>query len=364
MLNKLVVENLRHRPVRTALTVLAIGLQVTMILTLVGLSRGMVQASVNRTRGIGADIMVRPAGSALIGLSSAPMSEKYLAVIEKLPHVAVATGTVIHAVGGLDTITGIDYEKFVEMSGGVRFLEGGPFRSEREVIIDDYYSRQRNLHPGDTTSLSNVEWKVAGVMESGKLARVFVPIRVLQDLTANTGKLSVIYVKADDPKNVPGLLEALKKKFPDNPIYSMEEFLSQLTVNNIPGLNAFITVIVALSVIFGFLVVFLAMYTAVLERTREIGILKALGATPGYVLNILVRETVVLALVGTFAGILFTFGTRAVIVNRYPASLTQVIVPDWWPIALAIALAAAVAGTAYPGIKAARQDAIEALAYE
>ena len=65
-----------------------------------------------------------------------------------------------------------------------------------------------------------------------------------------------------------------------------------------------------MSVIVGFLVVLLTMYTAVLERTREIGILKALGASPGYVLGILMREAILLAVFGTIAGILMTYGTQ------------------------------------------------------
>jgi putative ABC transport system permease protein len=106
------------------------------------------------------------------------------------------------------------------------------------------------------------------------------------------------------------------------------------------------------------------MYTAVIERTREIGILKALGAKPMTVLGILVREAFVLALIGWAIGIAFTYAARGVIMNTIPASLPVVNVPDWWPIAAAIALAGALLGAMYPGWKAARQDAIEALAYE
>jgi putative ABC transport system permease protein len=113
----------------------------------------------------------------------------------------------------------------------------------------------------------------------------------------------------------------------------------------------------------GFLVVFLSMYTAVLERTREIGILKALGASPGYVLGILLRETALLAVAGSITGILMTYGTQWLI-NTFVSEMRQQIVPDWWPIAALIAITGAMLGAAYPGLKAARQDAIEALAYD
>src|ERR1035438_5547540 len=74
----------------------------------------------------------------------------------------------------------------------------------------------------------------------------------------------------------------------------------------------FTKVVIGIAVVVGFLVVFLSMYTAVLERTREIGILKALGASPGYVLGILLRETVLLAVIGSIAGILMTYGVEMV----------------------------------------------------
>ncbi len=364
MVNKLVLENLKHRPVRTALSVVAIGVEVTMMLTLVGLSRGMLADVARRARGVGADIVVRPPGTSLIGLSSAPMSEKMVDFLLRQPHVTHAVGSMTHPLSGVTTITGVKLEEFERLSGGFKYLEGGPIRGPGQIIVDRYYAQQNHLRAGSTLRLLNRDWRVAAVVEEGKLARLVIPLEVLQDLTANTGKISQVWVKLDDPANVPAVIAALKAQLKDYPIYSMEELTSLISVSNVPGLKAFIGVIVALAVVVGFLVVFLAMYTAVLERTREIGILKALGASPGYVLNILFRETLLLALAGTLLGILFSYLTRWLIMSWAPASLTQMIVPDWWGLAGLIALAGALLGATYPGWRAARQDPIEALAYE
>jgi putative ABC transport system permease protein len=364
LVNKLVLENLKHRPLRTLLTVLAIGLQVTLVLTVVGLTRGMIEASATRTRGVGADILVRPPGSSVLGLSSAPMSEKMIDFLQKQPHVTMAQGVVVHGIGGLDSMTGIDIDAFNKMSGGLDFVSGGPFETKDDILIDTTYARQKNLRAGDKINLANHEWTVRGIVGSGKLAKIFVQKDVLQELTANEGKISMVYVKVDDPKSIPAVIEQLKSKLEGYPVYSLEEFLSYIQPENIPGLAPFIATLVGLSVIFGFLVTFLAMYTAVLERTRDIGILKALGATSSFILGLLVRETVLLAVIGSVIGIIFAFVARWLITTLVPASLPVIIVTDWWWRAALIAVAGAVLGAVYPGTKAAKQDTIEALAYE
>jgi putative ABC transport system permease protein len=175
----------------------------------------------------------------------------------------------------------------------------------------------------------------------------------------------VIYLKLDNPANTHQAIDYLKAHgMGDYKIDSMEELTSQYSVNNVPMVREFIAVVIALGLIVGFLVVFLSMYTAVLERTREIGVLKALGASPAMILNILLRETTVLALLGSASGIIFTYGTRWLIMTFATGSLIQAIVPDWWLIATGLALLGALLGAAWPGLKAARQDAIEALSYD
>lgn len=145
LLNRLVLENLRQRPVRTCLSVLAIGVEVTMILTLVGISYGTLDETARRARGVGADILVRPPASSIISLSSSPMSEKLVPFLMKQPHVTFATGTMGQPLGGFDVLTGIDLAQFNRLSGGFRFIRGGPFGSDDDVIVDEYYAREKKL---------------------------------------------------------------------------------------------------------------------------------------------------------------------------------------------------------------------------
>jgi putative ABC transport system permease protein len=364
---RLVLENLKHKPMRSLLSVFLIAVPVTLILCLVGLSRGMLADSARRARGIGADIIVRPPKTSVLTLSGAPLSEKLVEAIQRQPHVALALGMIVHPVSSVSFVSGIDLARFNQMSGGFKYLEGGSFQGPDDIIVDEYYAQQHKLHAGDqVTDVLNHRWRVSGVAEGGKLARLAVPIGTLQDLTGNTGKVSQIFVKADRPANIPAVLAELKTLLPDYNIYTMEEFTSLLTVENVQGgaLSTFIDVMIGIGVVIGFAVVLLSMYMAVLQRTREIGILKALGASRWFILKIVLAEAVVMGLAGTVVGIGLSFAARALIQLLYPASLTQAITPDWWPKVCAISLAGVLLGALYPGLSAAAQDPIEALAYE
>src|SRR5260370_20777123 len=212
--------------------------------------------------------------------------------------------------------------------------------------------------------MMNHDWRLVGILESGKLARVCVKLKVLQELTGNPGHLSQIFIKVDDPKKAQAVVDQLRAKYPGYQIYTMEEFTSMLSISNVGMLKSFIAVVIGVAVVVGFIVVFMAMYTAVLERTREIGILKAVGSSSALILNILFRETLLLALLGSVLGIALTYGTQWMMQHVVSGSLVQETVYGWWPISTGIAVGGGLLGAVVPGVKAVQQDVTEALSYE
>jgi putative ABC transport system permease protein len=132
----------------------------------------------------------------------------------------------------------------------------------------------------------------------------------------------------------------------------------------VPALKEFVWVVISIGVVIGFAVVCLSMYMAVLQRTREIGILKSLGGSDGFILRIVLAEALMLGVCGSALGIVLSYGARWLIHALVPASMQMVIAYDWWPIATGITLAGTALGALYPATAAARRDAIEALAYE
>lgn len=363
---RLVWENVKFRPIRTLLSVLLIAIPVMLILTLVGLSTGFFEDSARRAKGVGADILFRPPGTSLLGsLGTAPIPEKMVDKLATEPHVVATTGVAMHLLGGgFDSITGIDPASFSRLSGPFVFLEGHGLENPGDILFDQDYANQRKVHASQTVNILNQNWTVAGIVEPGKLAHLFVLLPKLQDLISEPGKVSQIYIKLDNPANTRLVMDQLKAKYQDYPVYSMADILSYYQVSNIPLLQGFIDAVLGMGMFFGFFVVALSMYMAVLQRTREIGILKSLGASKGFVMGLILSEAFALGLGGTIVGIALSFVTRWVMHLIMPASLPQAIVVDWWPKAGAIAMGAALLGALYPAMIAVRQDPIEALAYE
>jgi putative ABC transport system permease protein len=136
-----------------------------------------------------------------------------------------------------------------------------------------------------------------------------------------------------------------------------------MTSTNIPALGPFINAMIALAVAIGLLVIFLSMYTAVIERTRDIGVLKSLGAGRRFIVRAVLSESATVCLLGIAAGIALSYGARSVFLWRYPT--LSILITPWWILrAAGIALVGAVLGASYPAWMATRKDAVEALAYD
>jgi putative ABC transport system permease protein len=367
-MNKMVISNLVHRPIRSLISIVAIAVEVTLILVIVGLSMGILNDAKTRQAGIGADLMVKPPGSSVIGnLSSAPVSIRVADVIRRVEHVQAVAPVItqFNTSGAVEILYGIDIESFQSVGSPFQFIQGGPFAGPDDIIIDEFVAGSKNIKVGDTMEVLNHPFRVSGVVANGKGARKFMPIKSVQALLGAENKASIFYVKLDDPKftdAVTGRIKALPGMSTYG-VQSMKEWLSLMTPDNIPGFSAFISVVIGVAVCIGFIVIFQSMYTAVMERTREIGILKSMGASKAYVVRLILRETLVLALAGIIVGILFSLAAKAGIVNRFPT--VRVIVETEWIIkATLIALAGAVLGAIYPAYRAAQKDPIDALAYE
>jgi len=366
MMGHLVVRNLFHRPMRTIIGVVAIAVEVALVILIVGLTSGILRETAKRIEGIGADIMVQaPAAQILIGFSGSPMPIKIADKIAELKYVQSVSPALLqfNSSGGVDVVYGIDRDTFREVSGGFVFQAGHDMQGPDDLIVDDWAAKAKKLKVGDTFNLFNHDWNVAAIVEHGKGARLFVPITTLQDLVGARDKASIFLVKCTHPVHTDDVMAEIKELLPNHPVRPLKDFMTLMTSTNIPGLQTFINAMIALAVSIGLLVIFLTMYTTVLERTRDIGVLKSLGASKILIVRALLAETSLLCLLGIAAGVGLSYLVRAGFLALFP-TLSILITTDWILRAALIALVGAVFGASYPAWVASRKDPVEALTYD
>jgi len=260
-------------------------------------------------------------------------------------------------------IYGIDLPSFNQVTGGFVYHSGGPFANPYDVLVDDWYAKANHVKVGQTVSLLNHEFHVAGIVEHGKGSRIFIPLETAEDLSGARDKASIFFVKCTDPAYTSQVAAAIHQLLPTHQITSVKEYMSLMTSNNIPGFDAFVNAMIAIALGIGFLVIFLSMYTTITERTREIGILKSLGASKGYIINIILREATLLALIGIGLGWLGAILGRKAFLGTFP-TLSIDLTVGWALRAALLALAGSVLGAFYPSLRAAQLDPVDALAYE
>ena len=355
--------SIRARPMRSSLSVIAIAIQVILVLMIVGLTSGVVSEWGKRVEGVGADILVRPPNSSMFfAFSSAVMPESLGDQIGSVNSVdEVAPVVILTEPKSLVMVYGIDYARFNALSRGFLFRDGHSFQGPDEVIADDVIAQTRHLKVGTRVALLDHVFTVSGVVAHGKGARFFIPIRTAQEISGAEKRVSMFYVRSKGDTDA--TRAQLAKSFPEYSFRSLAEYVSLMNSSNLPQLRPFTRTMVALGIVISFIVVLLNMHTMVMERTREIGILKALGFSRFDIVRMLLTETLILTVFGAGLGIGLTFLTQFVLKETKP-DLPVLITTPWIFAAIILALAGAAAGALYPAFRAATYDPVVALAYE
>jgi len=168
-------------------------------------------------------------------------------------------------------------------------------------------------------------------------------------------------VKVRNPNEQLEVANRINAKLPGNKIQFTRDLFTSIE-KNIPYLGIFLRVLVGLAAVVSALVVMLAMYTTITERTREIGILKALGASRRYIVFIIESEAILISAVGLVAGFVLSFAAGYLIHQFY--GLFFEFTWGWAVTAAAIGILGGAFGALYPALRASNLDAVSALAYE
>ncbi|HZE72224.1 MAG TPA: lysylphosphatidylglycerol synthase domain-containing protein [Pyrinomonadaceae bacterium] len=366
LMDSLVLSNIAHRPARTAVSVLGTAVGVLLIVFTVGLAHGVLHERGRRESNIGAEIMIRASGSLGFGGSSPfvlPVSRA--AEIARIEGVRAATplGQAIDksdAGFGSRLIDGINFPEYAALTG-FRIREGRAPTSGDEAIVDPVWKQQRQATVGSTVQMFERPFRIVGVYEPPGGGRIKIPLSTMQEQEGGEGRASAILVACLDPSKQEEVAARIESQFSDQQIIFTRD-LPELYASGVPALNVFIKVVVGVAAAISMLVILLAMYTTVTERTRQIGILKALGMSKPAIAWVIEQEAIIVSLLGVTAGVVLTFAARFAVMRV--TSLTIEVEPRWILVALLVGLVGGSIGALYPALRAAKQDAVEALSYE
>ncbi len=367
-MNSLVASNLGHHPGRTAASIIGVAVGVILVVLTVGMVRGTLRDRGQRDANIGVEIMLRQGGQG-ISLTSADMTiavadvEAVLAV----PGVAMATpvGQNLEMGGssgiGIRQVDGIEFESFAAASN-LRIVQGQPLPSSGDfAIIDFNESINREINVGDKLKWQGRDLTVTGIYEPEAGGRVKVPLQTMQEALGAQDKCSMIFVKCRNASEQEAVAERILEKFPDSQVLFTRD-LPQLFATGFSGFNVFLNVVKGLATVISLLVILLTMYTTVAERTRQIGILKSLGASKFWIAWVFEKEALLISLLGVIGGLAIAAIARYFLVNGLGWKID--LEADSILYASIAGLVSGLLGALYPALRAASQDPVEALSYE
>jgi putative ABC transport system permease protein len=362
--DNLVISNIRQRPLRSAISVLGVALGVTLVMLFTGLSRGMSDDLQKRSSNVRAEIIFTRPGSFQGTSTTANLSTKYVDMLKKVDGVDSAVPVIRHfyasGVWGVDQVEGVDWDSFAQMSN-VRLVQGRAPQAFNEIVIDE--TKASRNHPiGSSVKLyGEKDFKVVGIYAPESGARAKLSLAAMQDFLEAPGKCSYILVKCKNPADQVAVAQRINEQIKGNKVQLTADFFPSIE-NSVPGLAIFLRVLVGLAAVVSALVVMLAMHTTITERTREIGILKAMGASRGYIISEIEREALAISLMGLVVG--FALAALAGL-GIHKATGLIFEFGGWWALTAAlIGLAGGALGALYPAARAANLDPVTALAYE
>jgi putative ABC transport system permease protein len=261
---------------------------------------------------------------------------------------------------GTRLVDGIDFDEYAKVTG-ITLREGAKLTGGDQAIVDPVWQQQRQAHVGGTVQLFERSFTIVGVYEPPGGGRIKIPLSTLQDQEGVEARCSAVLVAVNDPAKQDEVAALIRERFPEDQIIFTRD-LPELYASGVPALNVFIKVVVGVASAISMLVILLAMYTTVTERTRQIGILKALGMSKVGIAWVIEQEAILVSLLGVTVGIALTLLVRLGVMRM--TSLVVEIEPRWILVAFLVGIFGGSIGALYPALRAARQDAVEALSYE
>jgi putative ABC transport system permease protein len=365
-----VYRNLARQRVRTVLTVLGIAVGITTVVALGSVAAGLRQTAGSMLKTAGADFVVAQKGSADLTFSA--LSAEDRAAVERREDVERAIGLLmdVSKVGSNPyfALLGVEPEQLVlappRLEQG-RLLQAG---HPAEALLGVKAARDLGARSGSRVLIHGRSFTVVGVYHGDNPffdAGAYAPLATVQAVARKPGLVTALFVKAaagSDPRVVAKAIESEHAGL--TTVSSVDEYGK--VDQGIQAIDAANLAISVLAVVIGAIGVMNTMIMSVFERTREIGILRAVGWRGSRILRMILGESLVLCSVAAAAGTLLGVGVTRLVVQLPDVGpfLTPAYPVSLFVRAVVIALAVALAGALYPALRAIRFSPMEALRHE
>jgi putative ABC transport system permease protein len=394
-MNSLIAANISQRPLRTAISIIGVALGVILVTLFAGLARGMARDAAQRQSNVDAEVRFLSSGNMSLAGNPLMLPARYADAIlhgvqptpedpdiEPKPPIAgvaatspvgeyVQGGASVAGVG-FEIVDGLDYSSFIKttrlnIAKGRGLGDGQTPGSEYEAIVDQYYADKdkdldgRPVDVGSRITVLGREFTVVGIYEPSVLARVKIPLYTMQQLLGGVENCTFVMVKCERPELADRVIEELRKYYPGNYVISTNE-IPALYSQGLAPVEVLLKVVIGLGIVISVLVILLAMYTTIIERTREIGILKSLGASKRFIVITIEKEAALISAFGVLLGFVI-----AVIGKLWIEANTRLLIDlqlKWLLVGAAIGLFGGVLGAIYPAMRAANLDPVEAISYD
>jgi len=381
----LAIKNLFRRKIRTSLTILSVAIAIAILFSLIAFNRGYEREMKQELEYLGYHILIVPKGcpyeaASLVlhgGKFPRYLKDEYVEKIKQVPGVKQTARLFMNS--ETDSISketkiyfGIDQD-YLKFKPRWRFKEGGFFRDDHSAIIGAYVASSKKIKLNDKIKALKETFTVTGILEqTGDQddGFYFLPIKTLTKLSDKEGLLVAIPLRVEDLSKIEEIAEKLRATESDMNVVSMKEVTGAI-MGLVSSTRVLIYAVVLIAIIVSAVGVLNTILMSVFERTREIGMMKAVGSSRGDVFRLIWYETTIICASGGVLGSLFAIlgasGIEKFIKKIMPyAPSGHLISAELGVVVLSVVFAVVMGILAglYPAYRAANLRPIEAIRTE
>jgi putative ABC transport system permease protein len=369
-----IARNLFRRRVRSVLTVLGLGIGIAAVVALMGIAWGFERSFLVIYEAKKIDLIVVRAGESnhLSSSLAASAAERLM----RVPGVNGVASSLLDSVSfedaNLVSVLINGWEPGSLLFRGIRILQGRPLTAQdrRAALLGRILALNLNKKVGDTLQVAGESFNVIGIFESESLFEnggLIVPLKELQKMMGREGQVTGFVVAVDRPgdrKTIEEVRIRIEHEIPGVAAAPARDYVASDIQIRLAKAMAWATSLVAL--ILGSIGMLNTMVMAVFERTREIGVLRALGWRRARVLALILGEAVILGLAGALVGTAFGFlGVRLLAFAPTARSFIAMnLPPEVIVVGFTLGLALSFLGGIYPALRGASLEPVEALRHE